>query len=643
MKKILLFLLFYTLNSALIFSQDLPGGDDPSISPGKHFKHVATASNSTSNLTTIDNAATNGVSTAKIFVSHNYGTGVYNDHVSGIWYNPGSNKWTIFNQDGSGVVVNSTFNILVADETQSTVFQHTARPYNISNNWTALTHPDLDGNPNARIMVTQILIDTASNTYNDREVGVFYNGSKWAIFNQNMDAMPNGASFNVLILNNDNSVLHTATSGNIVAATTRIDHPSLNNNPDAIIYVTQNWNGGGASGVFNTARVSTYYSPSANKWTIYTENQSSMVLDSKYNIYFGSPSFVHQTKADNISADLTRFDNPLINLVSDASLFVLHTWNPFGSGTVVHNKRVGIYHNGSIWGIYNQDGSVMPENIYFNVAVAPKSDNAFLHTTTASNISSNYTIIDNPLLNNNPDARILIQPRYVTGRIDKNVGLWYSSSQNKWTIFNEDVSAMATSKDFCIWLLDTAKSFIHSIDTSVVINSTSYSYIDNPMTNNNPDAKILVTALLNDGNYFDHIVGMWYDVAPQKWVLFTEDGVGFTHDTKYVVYVENSLGSPTDVNEEVDLTSVSDFELYQNYPNPFNPNTQIKYSLAEQSHVMLKVYDILGKEIAILVNDIKNPGTYNINFNASGLASGVYFYTLQTEKFSKTQKMILLK
>ena len=86
--------------------------------------------------------------------------------------------------------------------------------------------------------------------------------------------MPDGASFNVLILNNDNSILQTATSANIIDATTQIDNPALNNNPNAIIYVTQNWNGGGALGVFNTSKMSTYYNTATQRWTVFGEDHA---------------------------------------------------------------------------------------------------------------------------------------------------------------------------------------------------------------------------------------------------------------------------------------------------------------------------------------------------------------------------------
>ncbi len=85
------------------------------------------------------------------------------------------------------------------------------------------------------------------------------------------------------------------------------------------------------------------------------------------------------------------------------------------------------------------------------------------------------------------------------------------------------------------------------------------------------------------------------------------------------------------------------YELSQNYPNPFNPVTRISYSIAENSKVKLSVFDILGKEVKILVNEKQSAGNYEVIFNASDLPSGVYFYQLRTNNFAQTKKLFLLK
>jgi hypothetical protein len=85
------------------------------------------------------------------------------------------------------------------------------------------------------------------------------------------------------------------------------------------------------------------------------------------------------------------------------------------------------------------------------------------------------------------------------------------------------------------------------------------------------------------------------------------------------------------------------YELSQNYPNPFNPLTKINYSVAKQGLVSLKIFDILGREIKTLVNEVKSPGAYIVDFNGSNLSSGVYFYKIQSGDFMQVKRMILIK
>jgi len=85
------------------------------------------------------------------------------------------------------------------------------------------------------------------------------------------------------------------------------------------------------------------------------------------------------------------------------------------------------------------------------------------------------------------------------------------------------------------------------------------------------------------------------------------------------------------------------FELYQNYPNPFNPTTEIRYDVAERLFVSIAVYDMLGRKVATLVSQVRDPGQYEITFDAGAFPSGVYFYRLQTAGQHITRKMLLLK
>lgn len=103
--------------------------------------------------------------------------------------------------------------------------------------------------------------------------------------------------------------------------------------------------------------------------------------------------------------------------------------------------------------------------------------------------------------------------------------------------------------------------------------------------------------------------------------------------------------TPTTTVDVDDFTSAVpvEFDLYQNYPNPFNPSTSINFSIPEGSMVKLVVHNILGQEVAVLVNEFVNAGNYSKSFNAENLSSGLYIYTLETNKVSISKKMTLLK
>lgn len=125
-------------------------------------------------------------------------------------------------------------------------------------------------------------------------------------------------------------------------------------------------------------------------------------------------------------------------------------------------------------------------------------------------------------------------------------------------------------------------------------------------------------------------------------IVFPDQYHGWILGDSGRVYKTNTGGILT--NTENNYTYLPDkFSLTQNYPNPFNPSTKISWQLSVSSLVRIKVYDVLGREVATLVNEEKPAGKYEVNFDASKLSSGVYFYRLQAGDFIRTKKMIVLK
>lgn len=152
----------------------------------------------------------------------------------------------------------------------------------------------------------------------------------------------------------------------------------------------------------------------------------------------------------------------------------------------------------------------------------------------------------------------------------------------------------------------------------------------------------------NGGNTWSKIFSIGGEMF--KKFEFLSQKIGFALGTRKSVIKTTDYGITWEEVLDISaLTNIEDtpfedkFALEQNYPNPFNPLTIIKYSLADESKVVLKVYDILGKEIAILENKVQHSGNYTSEFDGTNLPSGIYFYTLTAGNYSETKKMVLIQ
>ena len=123
---------------------------------------------------------------------------------------------------------------------------------------------------------------------------------------------------------------------------------------------------------------------------------------------------------------------------------------------------------------------------------------------------------------------------------------------------------------------------------------------------------------------------------------FVNTTTGFAVGENGSVYKTTNGGEPIGINI-ISNEIPEKYTLSQNYPNPFNPTTNIEFSIPKNEFVSLKIYDEIGREIAVLVNENLKAGTYKIDFNASGLNSGLFFYKIQTATYTETRKMILVK
>ncbi len=189
-----------------------------------------------------------------------------------------------------------------------------------------------------------------------------------------------------------------------------------------------------------------------------------------------------------------------------------------------------------------------------------------------------------------------------------------------WSVYNTSNSGLPDNRVFSIAIDESGNKWIGTDGGLAKYDGTNWSVYD---TSNSglPENWVNSIAIDESGN-------KWIGTYGGGIAIFREGGI---------VLVEGDKAGVTEIPDN--------FILSQNYPNPFNPSTKIKFEIPKQTNVKLSVYDILGKEIAVLINEEKLAGNYTVEFNSEkyNLPCGIYFYRLQAGNFVETKKLVLMK
>jgi hypothetical protein len=287
----------------------------------------------------------------------------------------------------------------------------------------------------------------------------------------------------------------------------------------------------------------------------------------------------------------------------------------FSVGQIIGGNRIGVNSNGSLFG---NGGS--------GINILGYVENVRIGTDELNDFDPNI-IVGNTYKGINVESQFGYSPKGIRAR--KNV--IYQNSYNNFSV--DGLSNSSIASPYSLSFNNSTIAGIHNIPNSIID-----VYRAN-ILEAHPSAYEWLGATTTDAN------GVFsFDVLDPIIEAISLTATSPLGNTSNFATLEILTGLETE--ESV----VTEFSLEQNYPNPFNPSTTIKYMIpnitlsgVEGSRVQLKIYDVLGNEVATLVNEEKPAGVYEVDFNASSLSSGIYFYKLNVGSFTETKKMLLLK
>ncbi len=300
------------------------------------------------------------------------------------------------------------------------------------------------------------------------------------------------------------------------------------------------------------------------------------------------------------------------------------------------------------------NGSVYIDNVQFlNSTVTLPSNWAAADFETSANNLQGFYIPD--IYTNGYVSRILDTKTSDKTYVMK-ADVAFSGSQNQFAVQNDNIPALLDSKDpnkystqatFEIYLPDNMP-FGASVNFIISGNSTNSQKVESSYM---VDSAGLMTGMWNSLQLNLDSLIQTGAVNPSK-TSQIEVEIKYSGDTTVwsgSIYFDNLTFDGIQKSGQL-VTQVAagpaeikTFKLYNNYPNPFNPSTKIKYDIPKASNVVVKVYDVLGREVETLVNARQNAGSYSLNFDGSNLASGMYIYRITAGGFIQSRKMILLK
>ncbi len=256
---------------------------------------------------------------------------------------------------------------------------------------------------------------------------------------------------------------HVADASNIVANLTKLDHPMLNDNPDAKLVATHNYS---VNNQYNDHVTGAFYNSGTGFWFLFNEDTTPMLDEAAFNIYIAQSNEIitHISTPANQGngPNSTLIDDPLLNNNFGRLVFITNYYNP---NQVANNINYGVFYNdiADRRGIYTEVAQPIPNGAAFFVLVSGVETNVITwrHQATETSTVNNWTVIDQPFLNGNPDAIFIAQHYFgVLANSDINhdhtIGVWYNPTTERWNVYNEDLTDMPDDIVFDLIIFDPA-------------------------------------------------------------------------------------------------------------------------------------------------------------------------------------------
>lgn len=432
----------------------------------------------------------------------------------------------------------------------SVCFPHSADPGTIIGNFTVIDHPELNNRPDLKLFVTRSKEFGCGTGGCDQgePFGVFYyDNSRWAIYNQSLAAMDPDARFFVTARSPAPNVFsQISTASNLVASAIILDHPLVNGNPQAQLFVTHDWTIGTT---YLTNHVVVFYDNSRSAWAVVNSDGAPMPEDINFNVLVqpaGIDSFLFSTNPGNVEGHRAYLNHPLLNRVGATGVQI--TERPVTIPSSFLSVEFSVYRDSFLgrWYLETGDGSAFPTNAQFNVFVCnpsciPAQNRIFTHTTTSGNVFGARTELTHPELNDDPDQKVVATRDLSFGgpMLTGPVGVGYVS--NRWSLINENLQIMPTGVTFQV-MVEPRYFGDPSVDTTTDNVEFVTAELDNFAVNGTPDARLFVSHdVTSSSSPLDSALGVLYLAGTnQAWVIYRQDASAMPTNHRLQVMVRDA-------------------------------------------------------------------------------------------------------